>query len=279
MPESMALWRRCAACPPLAASLPILILIAALLALPGCITTRETVFTEPPSPEQALSRRVQLARQYIGEGNWEAAKRNLKLAVDIDARNAEVHEAFALVYQSTGELELAEESYRRALSLDRGLSRARNNYAAFLFSQQRFEEAEAQLERVVADSLYEARPRAYMNLGLSRLALDDAEGAEHAFERSLRMEPGNARALLELAELRLRAGDLDKASQYYAAFREAVRQQNPRSLWLGIRLARAVGDRDAQASYALALRNLYPQSAEYAAYARSLEADELSPPR
>lgn len=259
------------------------VLLALLLGcmLSACITTRESVFTEPPSPKEALSQRVLLARQYIGERNWDAAKRNLKLAVEIDARNAEVHEAFALVYQSTGELELAEESYKRALSLDRRFSRARNNYAAFLFSQRRYAEAEQQLEQVVADSLYDSRPRAYVNLGLSRLALGQAEGAERAFERALLMEPDNLIALLELAELRLRAGDHGAASQYYAAFRKGVRQQTARSLWLGVRLARATGDRDAEASSALALRNLYPESAEYAAYRRSLAAGsgKQAPPR
>ena len=60
-----------------------------------------------------------LARQYIGEGNWEDAKRNLQLAYEIDPNNAEVHEAFALVYQSTGEYEMAEEHFKTAIRLDK----------------------------------------------------------------------------------------------------------------------------------------------------------------
>ena len=76
--------------------------------LGGCITTTEGGFTEEASPDKALEKRVALARQYIGEGNLEAAKRNLKLAAQINENNAEVYEAFALVYQSTGELDLAE---------------------------------------------------------------------------------------------------------------------------------------------------------------------------
>jgi type IV pilus assembly protein PilF len=147
-----------------------------LLTLPllACVTESESVFTEEASPGEALEKRVELARRYIGERNWEDAKRNLKAAVAIDDSNAEVYEAFALVYQSTGEFELAEESFRRAISLDRKFSRARNNYAAFLFSQERFAEAEEQLVAVVRDPLYSARPQAFMNLGLCRLRLFDA---------------------------------------------------------------------------------------------------------
>ena len=241
--------------------------------LGGCITHTESVFTEEASPEKALERRVGLARQYIGEGNWEDAKRNLAMAAEIDPENAEVHEAFALVYQSTGEYELAEENFKRAIKLDKNFSRARNNYAAFLFSQSRYQEAEQQLEYVVRDTLYEARPRAFINLGLCRLQLFDKQGAEEAFVRALSMERNNSVALLETAVLRYEAGDYESAAQYYDRYRGTVRQQSARGLWLGVRLARAQGDLNAEGSYALALRNLYPDSPEYEAYKRTQQSD------
>ena len=238
------------------------------LVLSGCITTTDSVFTEKADPNVALERRVELARQYIGEGNWDNAKRNLKLAYEIDPNNAEVHEAFALVYQSTGEFELAEESYRTAIRLDRKFSRARNNYATFLYSQQRYEEAAEQLEYVVQDTLYKARPRAFVNLGLCRIQLFESQAAEEAFRRALTMDRMNNIALLELAQLRYDAQDYKTAEQYYDTYRTVVRQQSARGLWLGIRLARESGDRDAEGSYALALSNLYPKSPEYEAYQR-----------
>jgi type IV pilus assembly protein PilF len=244
--------------------------VVALL-LSGCVTETESVFTEKASPEKVMEQRVALARQYIGERNWDAAKRNLKAAVEIDDSNPEVYEAFALVYQSTGEFELAEENFERAIRLDRDFSRARTNYAAFLYSQERYREAEAQLEVVVRDTLYSARPQAFINLGLSRLRLFDPRGAEEAFVRALAMDQRNSIALLEVAQLRLDAGDSRNASLYYDEYRRVVRQQSARGLWFGVRLARATGDQDAESSFALALSSLYPQSAEYEAYRRSLE--------
>ena len=249
---------------------------AALLACllqSGCITHTETVFTEEASPEKALEQRVALARQYIGEGNWDYAKRNLKIAAEIDPDNAEVHEAFALVYQSTGEYELAEESFKRAIKLDKSFSRARNNYAAYLFSRGRYKEAEEQLEYVIKDTLYESRPRAFLNLGLCRLQLFDYTGAEEAFMRTLSMDRTNSVALLELAQLRFDAGDLTTASEYYQRYVSLVRQQSARGLWLGVRLARAKGDLNAEGSYALALRNRYPDSPEYQAMLREQTGD------
>ena len=239
-----------------------------LFALTGCVTTETEVFES--SPDEALEARVQLARSYIGEQNWEDAKRNLKLAQDIDPRSPDVYEAFALVYQSTGEYELAEDSFKRAISLRNPFSRARNNYAAFLYSQARYQEAAEQLEVVVQDTLYKGRPRAFVNLGLARIQNFDPQGAEEAFRRALTMDRTNSIALLELAQLRYDAADYDTASRYYGTYRTVVRQQSARGLWLGIRLARQQGDRNAESSYALALTNLYPQSPEFEAYQRTL---------
>ncbi len=254
-------------------TIPAAAIVALALLLVGCISTEETVFTNAASPEETLKLRVELARKYIGEGDWDNAKRNLKLANEIDPRNAEVHEAFALVYQSTGEFELAEEHFKTAIRLDKSFSRARNNYAAFLYNQERYKEAEEQLEYVTRDSLYPARPNAFVNLGLCRLRLFDPQGAEEAFARTLTMDRTNAIALLELAQLRFDADDLASAQRYYDTYRTAVRKQSARGLWLGIRLAQARGDLNAEGSYVLALSNLYPDSAEYQAYLRSVKND------
>ncbi|EED36724.1 type IV pilus biogenesis/stability protein PilW [Luminiphilus syltensis NOR5-1B] len=244
----------------------VLVTLLVMGLLPACVTESTGGYTNEPSPEKALERRVSLARQYIGEGDWENAKRNLELAEEIDGDSAEVHEAFGLVYQSTGEYERADARFQRALKIDPSLSRARNNYAAFLFSRGRFEEAEAQFERVTVDSLYSGRPLAFVNLGLARLRLNDDEGAEAAFSRALSMDRTNPIALLEMGFLRFAAGDIASADRYYGVYRTVVARQSPRALLLGIDIAEAKGDNDARSSYEMTLRNLYPQSPEYQAY-------------
>ena len=242
--------------------------------LAGCISTTKGLFTEDASPPKALEQRVSLARQYIGEHNWEAAKRNLQLAAEIDANNAEVYEAFALVYQSTGEFELAEDNFKKAISLDGNFSRCRNNYAAFLYSQGRYEDAVDQLDHVVKDTLYSGRPLAFVNLGLCRLKLFETEGAEEAFVRALAMDRTNQIALLEVAQIRYDAGDYPAASKYYGTYRTVAHQQSARGLLLGIRLAKVEGDRDTEASYALALSSRFPKSPEYQAYKRTAKSGQ-----
>ena len=249
--------------------------LAVLLACAGCVTEETTVFTSKGSDAEALKSRVTLARQYIGEQNWDYAKRNLKLAQEIDPRSPDVAEAFALVYQSTGEYELAEDNFKRAISLKRDFSRARNNYAVFLYSQQRYADAEKQLEIVIKDPLYEARPRAFINLGLVRVRLDDDEGAREAFVRALTMDRSNSLAMLELAHIDFRAKNYQSAERYLQNYRRFRQQQSARALWLGVRLAHATGNEDAEASAGLALRNLYPESAEFRAYQEAVQNGEL----
>ena len=79
--------------------------------------------------------------------------------------------------------------------------------------------------------------------------------------------------MLELAELRFEDGDFVNAGKYYDTYRTVARQQSARGLWLGVRLARETGDRDAEGSYALALSNMYPDSAEFQAYQRTQQSD------
>lgn len=235
--------------------------LAALLS--GCVTEYSGGTQMSADPDATLEKRVSLARQYIGVGDWENAKRNLELAQQIDPNSAEVFEAFALVYQSTGENALAEAQFQAALKADPSLSRARNNYAAFLYSQGRFVEAEREFDRVTGDTLYSGRPMAFVNLGLSRLQLDQKEGAEAAFTRALSMDRRNSAALLEMGFLRLEAGDTEEAARYHSDYRATATTQSPRSLLLGLEIASAVGDWDTMGSYELALRNLYPDSSEY----------------
>ena len=91
--------------------------------------------------------------------------------------------------------------------------------------------------------------------------------------RALSMDRTNRYALLEVANIRYDAGDYEAAGNYYSTYRSVARRQSARGLWLGIRLAQATGDEDAEASYVLALANLYPESVEYQAYQRSRNSE------
>lgn len=238
---------------------PLLVLCCWLAA---CVTTEKPVFNADTSKEKAIDSRVDLALSYLRKGDTESARRNLKAAMEIDPKSPKVHDAFGVVFTEEGEPEIAEKHYKKAIANDSGYSKARNNYAAFLYEQKRYKEAMKQLKIVTADQLYKERLRAFGNLGQVALKLNDTEAAEEAFSRALKMDKRYSPAMLELAIIHFDRGEIDTAQRYYGQYK-ALSRQSPRALLFGIRLAEQQNDSSARASNALALKNLYPESTEY----------------
>lgn len=234
--------------------------------LSACVTTETGGLSAKANDAKALDYSIQLAQGYIHKGQWDAAKRHLIKALEIDESSAEVFGTLAVVFQNTGEVELAEEHFKKSLKLDGSSSRARNNYGAFLFSQGRNKEAAEQLEMVVADTLYAKRGKAFVNLGRCYYQLNEMGKAKDAYRRAFLMDRNSSALMFELADVHFLLDDYSKSQQYYDAYRRLVERQPARALWLGFRLAEKFENKDAMSSFALALKNLYPTSNEYLQY-------------
>lgn len=240
------------------------LLLAALLS--ACVTTTEAPYSDKKDEQKALEISGQLARTYISRGEWDAAKRHLRYAIETDPKDVEAHEGLALVFQNTGELELAEEHYKKALRYGPDNTRVHNNYAVFLFNQERYREAVKSFNRVIEDVLYAERLNAFLNLGRCYEKLGEPEDAAAAYKRAYLMDEQAVPALLGLAQSYFALGDYPQSQSYYDRFKRQAGGQSAASLWLGIQLADKFGDSNAHASYALALKNLYPRSREYLEY-------------
>lgn len=223
---------------------------------------------EPASSEDRLRAHLELAEGYMEIGDLSRAKLPLERALAIDGRSSRANDLLGRIYQREGETELAERHFRLAIRYDGADPRVRNDYGVFLFEQRRYDEAVDQLERAAADPDSPQRPVAYENLGLASLASGDRTRARNAFARAVMLDERRATSLLELAELAFMDADYAQSAAYYARYRN-VSRPSARSLWLGIRLARRAEDRNAEASYALQLRNLFPQSDEFQRYRES----------
>ncbi len=178
-----------------------------------------------------------------------------------------------MVYQNTGEYEQAAVNYRKAISLEPDSSRIRLNYASFLYQQGDYAKAAKELEIVTDDTLYPKRELAFANLGRCYLRMEDMESAEKAFMRAYLMDRRSPGIKLELASTYFQLANYSEAQKFYDAFRDQVSTQSPQALWLGIQLAAQYNDRNALASYGLALKNLYPKSNEYLQYKSQYQND------
>ncbi len=236
-----------------------------VFSLTGCVSH---IGKNVSNQQQAVDNYMSLARGYLQEGYTEKAIKPLKRALEINHRSADAYGMLALTYQVQGEDKLADTFFRKALSYDARAADVQNNYGAFLFSQGRLADAYREFARAAENMDYEKRSRAYENMGIVALKQDKSTLAKQHFKKSLRLNGNLVRAHFELAALLRNEGEYRSAWSHYKAFTRQSRQ-TPRSLWLGIQLARMNGDRDAAASYAVQLESLYPASREFKAY-RSL---------
>lgn len=240
-------------------------LLSAML-LAACVTeTHHSVYSKEVTKDSAIQSHVDASMEYLRKGDTENAIRHLSSARAIDKKSPVVNNGLALAFQMSGEKELAEKHYKEALRSDSRMTSARNNYAVFLYGEERYAEACKQMRKVMDDSLYEGRADAFQNLGQCELRLGNLEAAEEAFERAIALSRMQTPALLELANINLQQGDYTAAQNYYKTYRMAG-QQSARSLYIGIKLADYFDDEDERASYALALKNMYPHSEEYIRY-------------
>lgn len=249
-----------------------LAMLALLLGASSCVTTTTGGFNVEASDEQALEDYIQLATAYYDVDDMAGARQHITNALEINPNNSTIYNILALVLQREGDLELAEENFERSIDLDRGNSRARNNYAAFLFSAERFEEAYAQLAIVADDTLYEGRAVAFENLGRAALRLNRYEDAMGAFERALQLNSDLYISSLELSQLHFNAGDIPRAKAVFAQYLTNADfyriPHTPRALLLGIQLESDIQDSELAESFKLLLSTLYPESEEYAQYER-----------
>ena len=146
--------------------------------------------------------------------------------------------------------------------------RARRNYASFLMSVDRYAEACPQLAAASTELEYANRPQVYEDLGTCERALGRDQAAAQAYNRAIELNAKQPDAQLSLAELLFDRKEYVQSSAAYQQFRSQA-QQSARSLWLGVRIARAMNDPDAEASHALMLRNQFPDSAEYRLFQES----------
>ena len=253
-------------------------LLAACLALGGCVTETTGGFNVEVSQQRAFQDYLALARGYLEQGDLANSKRHLNNAAAINRNSADLHGIWGLVYAREGEVELADESFRRSLRADRGNSQTRNNYAAFLYANGRFEDAYRELREVVNDTAYPQRAQAFENLGLAAMRTGRQDEAEVAFTRALQLNGNQVRSLHELVAINLARQNISQADAYYRNYLTIAQfynlEHSARALWLGIQLAVASGDEAAQQNYAQQLQMRYRSSPEYQLYQEFLEARE-----
>jgi len=185
-------------------------MVAACLALggTGCATQASPASDPQTAPATAFT---QLGEAYLEQGNLPRAMTALDRALSLDPDAPEALQAMAMVYQGQGDRELADHHFQMALEEAPSFTRARNNYAAFLYDQGRIAEACQQLEQATQDTHYAHRAQLYANLGRCRWELGQEDAASDALKRAQAIDSRHPLSYLTLAELEYAQGNLMRA--------------------------------------------------------------------
>ena len=248
----------------------------ALALLAGCAaapqsespkTESGTIVGESTDPRNRARVRTELASLYYARGNMNVALDELRLAVAADPNFATAHGMFGLVYMELRENTLARSSFERALALSPDDPDINHNFGWFLCQTGKEVESNEYFVRALRNPLYATPARTWSAAGSCALRIGNLQQADNSLQRALAIDPGQPAALLQLAQLRYRQGNLDEARKLVARHVK-VADATAESLWLALRIERRLGQRDSALSYANQLRRRFPQSKEAQALLR-----------
>jgi len=203
-----------------------------------------------------------LAMEYMRQGQLDIALQKIKKGVEVAPRDSNAHNVMGLIYQRLGQMDLAEDHMKRAVSLDRHNFYALNAYGSFLCGLKRYGEAYGHFDNAVKNPLNRYKEIALTNAGVCAYEEGKREQAENYLREALAANARHPPALAQMAEISYDTGDFMSARTYLQRFLQ-VGKHTAKTLWVGIRTERKLGDRDTEASYRMLLRNNYPDSKEF----------------
>lgn len=223
--------------------------------------TREGLLPGPGTESRIAELNTKLGVGYIREGKLELAHARLTTALEADPNYSTAHNAMGLLYDRLNQTEKAEEHFKKAVRLTPSDSAAQINYGGFLCRHGRVDEGVERFSKALENALYDKPEIAYTNAALCKRSAGDLAAAETYFRKALQINPKLPVVLLNMAELSYEKERYLPARGYLQRYLE-VAKHTPRSLWLGIRVERVLGDRDTASSYAMLLKANYPDSRE-----------------
>ena len=216
--------------------------------------------------------RVELAAGYYQQRNLQVALEELGQALRVDPEYPAAYNMLGLVYMELGDGPRADESFRRGLRLAPNDAELNNNYGWFLCQSGRERDAIARFEAALRDPLYRTPTVPLHNAGLCSERLGDLAAAEAYFQRAFQVDVSNPVAMFNLGRIYHGRGEHERA-RFYAQRLLTTFRPTAQTLWLALRVERALGNRDAEASLASQLRRRFPESPEAALLAAGRYGD------
>jgi len=234
----------------------------------GCASGPERE-AERARTRQVVHTQVQLAAGYIERGQLDIARMHLDRALDLDEDSPAANSLMGVLQWRLERYDDADRYFQRSLRTEPVDPDIQNNYAVFRCARGKYDEAVRLFEEVARNPAYRTPAAAFENAGLCLMKKPAPEAAEKYFRQALTSNPQQPKSLLNMARLSHRKGQNLAARGFMQRYLQAA-PDSAESLLLAVHIERALRNRNAEASYALRLRNRYPNSPEAAQLEREL---------
>lgn len=204
---------------------------------------------------------LELASAYFSEGMNTFALDALQQSLAADNDWYEAHNLRGLIYMRLNEPALAEDGFRKALTLQSQAASVQHNYGWFLCQQGRMNEAMAMFGAALANPAYDARAKTWMTKGLCQAKAGQVSNAEKSLFMAFQLEPANPVVSYNLALHLFKQADYARAQAFIAPL-NASQWANAETLWLGIKLAVKSEDGVQVTALSASLRSRFAQSRE-----------------
>lgn len=205
--------------------------------------------------------RLELAVGYYNNGQTTIALDELKQSIAADPTLLEAHNLRGLIYMRLNDAALAEESFRKALQINPQASSVHHNLGWMLCQQGRMAEANRQFLIAIAEPSYVDKAKSWMTMGVCQAKAGQRVEAEASLQRAYELDAGNPVTGYNLALVLFQRGEYVRA-QFYIRRINNGELANAESLWLGVKVERRLGNREAVAQLGAQLGKRFPQSKE-----------------
>jgi type IV pilus assembly protein PilF len=225
--------------------------------------------SEEPEARKRARVRLELATGYFEQGQTTVALDEVKQAINIDRGFGPAYNLQGLIFMRLNEPRLAEASFQQALRISARDADTLHNLGWLYCQEARYDEALRQFGLALQVPNYAAAARTWMAQGVCQARAGRLQAAEDSLLRSFELDAGNPITNYNLALLLHQRGEHARA-QFYIRRLNNSELANAESLWLGIKVERALGNREAVGQLADQLRRRFPESSERSAYDRGV---------
>lgn len=254
-----------------------LVLVLAACLLAACATTRggasdgegsviavQAMSQQPPQTDERNRAKIHtdLGSHYAVDGRYSVALEEARIALEADSGYAPAYGLQGLVHMMLGDKVRAEAAFRRALEIAPNDPEINNNYGWFVCQSGRPADSLSRFRLAFNNPLYPTPTKPYTNAGICLLKDKEFKAAEEHLDRALRLDPSNVQARYWLAETYYQTGRLNDARQQVI---DLGRMMDPivEVVWLGARIERKAGDREAELKYTTLMRRKFQDTPQY----------------